>query len=342
MATISKHKITAVSPGKAILLGEHFVVYGYPSIIASINKNFRLEIQFIPSNQNELRINSNLGFSALIQDSKIKITSKKQDVFYDIIEKLYKIIEYLIDHNGLNYKSKYNIFIQLNSEIPLGGGLGSSSALCVALSGALYYLITDTLNKDKICYQSLNAEKILNKDVSGADCNICTYGGLGKFKKSFGFERITANFEGFEFLIIDTGISHDTSMMIDKVSRYRKNYPKLFKSICKEYENIYESSMRSIHQNDMDRFGVLINKNHELLAKLSLSNQIIDKITGICNSEGALGTKITGAGGGGSVLSLVNKNEKSIINNILTRLDTLNLKYFFAKIDHRGLRIIDN
>jgi mevalonate kinase len=71
---------------------------------------------------------------------------------------------------------------------------------------------------------------------------------------------------------------------------------------------------------------------------MSLSNPILDKIINICNSEGSLGTKITGAGGGGSVLSLLHKDDLSVTENILKRLDLLNLKYFFAKIDPEGLR----
>ena len=76
-----------------------------------------------------------------------------------------------------------------------------------------------------------------------------------------------------------------------------------------------------------------------MLTKLSLSNPIMDKIINICNSEGSLGTKITGAGGGGSVLSLIHKEDHSVSKKILKRLDLLNLKYFFAKIDPDGLRI---
>jgi mevalonate kinase len=70
-----------------------------------------------------------------------------------------------------------------------------------------------------------------------------------------------------------------------------------------------------------------------------LSNPIIDKIINICNSEGSWGTKITGAGGGGSVLSLIHKEDQSVSKKILKRLDLLHLNYFFAKIDPEGLRI---
>ena len=67
---------------------------------------------------------------------------------------------------------------------------------------------------------------------------------------------------------------------------------------------------------------------------------MIDQIINICNSEGSLGTKITGSGGGGSVLTLLHKDDISVIKNILKRIDLLNLKYFFAKIDQEGLRIV--
>ncbi|MDN5845761.1 MAG: hypothetical protein L0H53_05745 [Candidatus Nitrosocosmicus sp.] len=55
-----------------------------------------------------------------------------------------------------------------------------------------------------------------------------------------------------------------------------------------------------------------------------------------------MGTKITGAGGGGSVLSFLHKDDLSVIKNILKRLDLLNLKYFFAKIGSKGLRTACN
>ncbi|HKU83286.1 MAG TPA: mevalonate kinase [Candidatus Nitrosocosmicus sp.] len=334
--------IEAAAPGKMILFGEHFVVYGYPSLIASIDKFFKIKIDFTPSTSHEINIKSNLGFSATIRNSTLYFPHGQDTTYHEIIKKLYSVIQYLVEHFGIGVRSKSNILISLDSEIPLGGGLGSSSAFCVALTGALYHLLENAVNKDIICYQSINAEKILNRDTSGADCSICTFGGLGRFDRLNGFKRISADFSDYRFLIINSGVSHDTFSMVEKVAKIKNNFPNDFNNLCIKYEDIYNKVTSLLEHKDLEQIGELFNRNHELLDSLSLSSPILNKIINICNSEGSLGTKITGAGGGGSVLSFLHKDDLSVIKNILKRLDLLNLKYFFAKIDPEGLRINHN
>ena len=334
-----KRHIVSVAPGKVILFGEHFVVYGYPSIIASIDKFFKVKVDFSPSTTEEIKIESNLGFRATFQNSVLKFPLGQDSTYNEIIKKLYRVIQYLIPHIGVGVGSKYCILIHLDSEIPLGGGLGSSSAFCVALTAALYHLLDNMVNKDRICYESINAEKILNRDTSGADCSICTFGGLGQFDRLNGFKRISADFGDYRFLIIDSGVSHDTFSMVEKVAKIKNNFPGDFSYLCNKYRDIYNQVLSTLEHKDIGNIGELLNRNHELLASLSLSNPVIDKIVNICNSEGSLGTKITGAGGGGSVLSFLHKDDLSVIRNILKRLALLNLRYFFAKIDPKGLRI---
>ena len=334
-----ERQIAAIAPGKVILFGEHFVVYGYPSLIASIDKFFKVKVHFTRSTINEIKIESNLGFTATLQNSVLNIPVGQDEEYSEIIKKLYSVIRYLVAHIGIDVRSKYRILIHLDSEIPLGGGLGSSSAFCVALTAALFRSIGNIENRDKICLESINAEKILNRDTSGADCSICTFGGLGRFDRLNGFRRISADFSEYRFLIIDSGVSHDTFSMIEKVSKIKNNSPKDFTSLCTRYGDIYDQVLNYLEHGDIGNIGDLLNRNHELLVSLSLSNPIIDKIINVCNSEGSLGTKITGAGGGGSVLSLLHNDDLSVIKNILKRLDLLNLRYFFAKIDSEGLRI---
>lgn len=314
------------------------MVYGYPSLIASIDKFFKVKVDFLPPTADEITIESNLGFKATIQNSVLNIPEGQEITYHEIIKKLYSVIQYLMTHIGINIGSKSSILIHLDSEIPLGGGLGSSSAFCVALTAALYHSIDNNVNKDKICSESINAEKILNRDTSGADCSICTFGGLGRFDRFNGFKRISADFSDYRLLIIDSGVAHDTFSMIEKVSEIKNNRPNDFNNLCNKYGDIYDQVLSCLEHGEIGNIGELLNRNHELLVNLSLSNPILDKIINICNSEGSLGTKITGAGGGGSVLSLLHKDDLSAIENILNRLDLLNLKYFFAKIDPEGLR----
>ena len=130
-----------------IIFGEHFVVYGYRSLIASIDKFFKVKINFSPSTSDEIKIESNLGFTATLQNSVLHFPLGQDSAHHEIIKKLYNVIQYLVTHTGIDARSKYSILIRLDSEIPLGGGLGSSSAFCVALTAAFYNLLDNMINK---------------------------------------------------------------------------------------------------------------------------------------------------------------------------------------------------
>jgi mevalonate kinase len=249
------HVIKTMAPGKVILFGEHFVVYGFPSLIASIEKFFKVTIQIPNSSNGAIKIESNLGFTSVRHGLEIDITPHSHSrKFGDIISKLYKIVDYLTNsetiigeyHLGGNSSNPKELIIKLESELPLGGGLGSSSAFCVALTASLYYAGHNSLDKNRICVQSINAEKMINVDTSGADCNICSFGGLGTFDKINGFKRISVNLDNFEFLIIDTGEAHDTYSIVERVSKFRKNNSDLFRDLCKSYLQIYEKGITAI------------------------------------------------------------------------------------------------
>jgi len=335
------NNVTSTSPGKAILFGEHFVVYGYSSLIFAVDKRLgiKLECENSDGNSTKIRVSSNLGFSAEISDSKITMTNNVQ-LFVDIVENLHKIINYLIGStNGSIVNGNQNMNISIHSEIPIGGGLGSSSAFCVALTGAFYYSFYKKLNKKFICDKSIEVEKVINNNTSGVDCSICTYGGLGIYSRSHGFKRFRADMRDFPFLVIDTGIPHNTFEMVNKVKRIKENDGAFFSDLCKQYESIFSFSLKSLETKNLDSLGMLMDENHSILKKLSLSNPAIEKIIKVCRSGGTFGTKITGSGGGGCLLSLVDIKDQSLVNGLLKKLDELKLNYFFVNPDDDGVKI---
>lgn len=343
----SSQTIKTMSPGKVILFGEHFVVYGYPSLIASIDKYFKVTVRRPSLYKGEIRIESNLGFTSVkYRGGEITISPMSLDTkFVNIVTKLYTIIDYLINNEKMiskelaeTYKEE-GLFIKLESDLPPGGGLGSSSAFCVALCGSLYYAEHNNLDQNNICNQSINAEKLINIDTSGADCSICSFGGFGTFDKINGFKRLSADMDDYQFLIINSGVAHDTYSMVERVSKFKKNNSDLFDQFCKSYLQIYEEGIKTIQSQNINHLGILINQNHELLSKLTISNTLIEKIVETCNGFGALGTKITGAGGGGCVLSLIDRSNHQSEVRLLERLGELGLEYFFTRIDTLGLRL---
>jgi mevalonate kinase len=336
----------AITPGKAILFGEHFVIYGYSSIIFAINKKFKVIISLNELNKREfynkkkVKIFTNLGFNAEIIDSNINL-SHNLPINYNVVKKLNKIIEYLLSNNfdGIVKDFKGELILHFNSEIPIGGGLGSSSALCVSLLGAFYNAIDKKFNKEILCKNAIELEKIINPNTSGIDCNICTFGGLGTYNKSIGFRKLNYDVNTLSFLVINTGINHDTFEMVNKVKKFKEDNLDLFDNLCNNYERIFNCSLKALQNRDLRRLGTLMSENHLLLKSLNLSNSIVDKIVKLCQSGGTFGTKITGAGGGGCILSLINYDEQPLVNKLLGKLDDLQLNYFFVNLDDQGFRL---
>lgn len=338
---VSLNNISSTSPGKTILFGEHFVVYGYSSLIFAINKKLKIRITFENSYKNKIRIFSNLGFDAEIDNSKITV-SNSLSTNLTIVKNIHKIIGHLMSANKENIHNNndnQDLTIYINSEIPIGGGLGSSSAFCVSVIGAFYYSLNKKIDKKFICEKSIEVERIINQNTSGVDCSICTFGGLGVYNKISGFKKLRIDIHDLPFLIINSGISHDTIEMISKVKKIKDNDHKLFSFLCKEYERIYNHSIKSLKSKNLEKVGMLMNENHSILKKLTISNSIIDKIVNICQAGGTFGTKITGSGGGGCVLSLIDKSEQTLVYRLLKSLDDLQLNYFFVSPESDGFKL---
>ncbi|MGN6351283.1 MAG: hypothetical protein ACTHL3_07450, partial [Candidatus Nitrosocosmicus sp.] len=123
--------ITAVTPGKAILFGEHFVVYDYPSIIFAISKRLEITIHSNTSasninnkrKKNRIKIFSNLGFNAQVIDNTLTLSKSRFSINHDIITNLNKIIQFLINDNKDDSTNIINedLIMYINSEIPVGG-----------------------------------------------------------------------------------------------------------------------------------------------------------------------------------------------------------------------------
>ena len=79
-----------------------------------------------------------------------------------------------------------------------------------------------------------------------------------------------------------------------------------------------------------------MNENHMLLQQLGVSNKEIDCMINICIKNGASGAKITGAGGGGSIIALVPNDYKT---KIISEIKRNRYESISAKIDYDGLLV---
>ena len=309
-------KSIASAPGKVILFGEHFVVYGVKAILCSINK--RVTVTAEKTSERKISINSKIGKLELEPNKLISEINSPLKPFYYLAN---KAIE----------NKDTGIHIQIDSEIPLGAGLGSSSACCVAGAAAIFKLFGD-ISKEKILKLAIEAERTIFENTSGADCTVCTYGGIMEYDKNNGFKKIEHE-PNFQLVIINSNIEHSTQSMVSKVKEFEKRNKEEFSRLSNLESKVIEDVLKLIKENKMQEIGQKMNQNQEYLENIGISNNQLTSMIKI-GQELSFGAKITGSGGGGCIFALTNESN---LQTILKKFKDNNYECFSTKIDFKGL-----
>ena len=269
-------KSIASAPAKIILFGEHFVVHGTKAILAAIDKRVTVTSSF--TEDKTIKINSELG------TIEVPISSSHEEVkseFKPFIFLANKIINSNQNVNGLE--------TTINSDIPIGVGLGSSSACCVAAAASISELFKQ-LSSEEILNLSIEAEKTIFPNTSGADCTVCTYGGMIGYPN---IEKIDNTFD-LNLLIANSMIPHNTKNSVEKVNKFKENDEDRFSKLCDLENGLIDEVIVAMKNNDATTFGLKMSENQKYLEEIQVSN---DTLRGMISSlkEISLGTKITGA-----------------------------------------------
>lgn len=309
-------KSKASSPAKVILFGEHFVVYGVKAILCAINKRITVTAETIK--ENKIYIKSNIGNLELEPNKDISEINSPLKPFYYLANKLLQ-------------NQKTGIKIDVESEIPLGVGLGSSSACCVAGAAAISRLFNKT-SKEEILELAIEAEKTIFENTSGADCTVCTYGGIMEYDKKNGFTKIESE-PNFHLVIANSNIEHSTKMVVEGVKQFKENDENRFSILCDKESKLIEDVLDLLKKNNTVELGNKIRENQEYLETIGISNEKLRKMIQIGQNK-SFGAKITGAGGGGCIIALT---DESNLEQTLNQFKEDNYDCFSVKIDFKGL-----
>lgn len=312
-------KSVASAPGKVILFGEHFVVYGTKAILCSIDKRIKVTSQTIEDKV--IRIRSGVG------NIETGINSGSTD---ESKTNVMKPFLHIANQALQRFKKNTGMEITIESEIPPGIGLGSSSASCVAAAASITGLF-QKLSREDILKIAVDAERTIFENTSGADCSVCTFGGLMQYDIKNGFSKINSKSD-FDLVIANSKQSHITSEVVDKVRQFKEKNSELFLSMYQQESSIIQKALVALEKNDIQTLGLLMSENQILLEKIGVSTDKLDLLLDEVRKT-AIGAKITGAGGGGCIIALTTKSN---LDKTLTNLK----KYgdvFSTKIDYRGL-----
>ena len=311
-------KITFLAPAKVILSGEHAVVYGKPAIVSSID----LRLKFIVTNLDRPSQDGNNSKDIVFISQKVKELLKAQKI---------KFIDKPFDY-------------KIESDIPVGRGLGSSAALCVAATSAFLEFYTGKkFEKEIINNIAYQAEKYFHKNASGVDVTASCFGGLIFYRKEFEFlKNISAlNFKipkkiENNLLLIDSGKPiESTGHMVEMVGKSYNQKPQFVEEVLNDIEKTTKRMVVSVIKEDTDFFVKTIIDNQILLEMLGVVSVKAKKLLKSLELFGV--GKVTGGGGKkkGSGFLLFYTNKKSELEKYLNKKK---INFYKFQQDFRGLQ----
>ena len=310
----------AKAPGKIILFGEHFVVYENRAILGAINKYATVTSE--KTNTDNILISSSLGQSSIQKDEDVSNVEKKFRPFFFIAREV-------IEKNDFDK----GITIKIESDIPIGAGLGSSSACCVAAAASILNLFSNTDEKE-VLELAINAEKTIFPNTSGADCTVSVSGGIIEYQKEKGFSKIETENE-FNFIIIDSEQVHSTDKVVERVRKFKENNSEVFTELCSEEERLITKALDSMKKNDLETIGKCMAQNQMFLEQIGVSNDELLSITKEIEKI-TFGAKITGAGDGGCIIALTQNDD-----DLSEYVNTTKYQTYQVTIQKTGMQVFN-
>ena len=292
------------------------MVYGVKAILCAINK--RISVTAEKSEENKISIKSNIGNLTLEPNKLISEINSPLKPFYYLANKMIQ-----------NQNTGIEIIVE--SDIPLGVGLGSSSACCVAGAAAISRLFNKT-SKEEILKLAIEAEKTIFENTSGADCTVCTYGGIMEYDKENGFNKIESE-PNFHLVIANSNIEHSTESVVARVREFKEKDETKFATLCNNESKLLKDVLELLKENNIKELGDKVIQNQEYLETIGISNDKLREMIQIGQNK-SFGAKITGAGGGGCIFALT---DESNLNQTMNQFKEKNYDCFSVKIDFKGL-----
>jgi len=300
----------AEAPAKAIVTGEHFVVHGAWALAAALPRKVHVAVE--PSSKFEV-----------VSDQFGKVGSAELLPVSRVVEGMAR-----------EFSEKPTVRVTISSDVPGGAGLGSSAATMVAVASAFSKLNSLGLTVPELIDSAMVGERSIHGNPSGIDPAVCAQGGVILFRTEAAPKKVS--FEGTRSLILSySGLKRSTKGQIGHVSKMKDRYPGMFESLAAGISELSLRASEMLRADDMKGLGTLLTVNHAALMSLGVSNDALDKMVDLLLSMGSYGAKLTGAGGGGSVLAVAPEGkEKSIVTGLSAR----GFETFRATIPAEGVK----
>lgn len=276
--------------GKSILIGDQFVLEEVPAIVSAISYETETTVERLAT-----------GEGWILEDNRIEVPGYKKKKEEQQVQSIDRILEVM------NIDVKKNpIKITVGGNLLAGSGVGASAASCVSLARALNEEFNLGYSIEQINRVAWQGEFPYHGVASGVDNTASTYGGLLLFylkDQEQHFERIKTP-QPFEIVLANSGITANTALLDEFSERQKKEDPALFASRMQMITDQGREMKKALEAGDLKTVGQIMTANHQLLAEMEYSHEILDKMCKEALERGAWGAKVTGGGRGGYMISL--------------------------------------
>ncbi|HHH31030.1 MAG TPA: mevalonate kinase [Polyangiaceae bacterium] len=192
--------------------------------------------------------------------------------------------------------------------LPAGAGLGCSAALGVAVVRALDAAVGHRADDAQVAARSLAWEQVFHGNPSGLDNAMAAHGGIKRFVRGEPLETLRAA-RPLRLVIGDSGEASSTREMVAAVARHRARGEGRFQKSLDAIAALVSNAQLALEDGDLRALGQLMDLNQALLSAWMLSTTRLEEMCAAARDAGAHGAKLTGAGGGGCMIAVVEDAE---------------------------------
>jgi mevalonate kinase len=302
--------VFARAPGKIILAGEHFVVLGAPAVAMAID--LYSQVRVTTKNGSGVDVDADIPLRFLAGKGRNPVIPDPRQ----LLRPLQLAAEATLKHVR---RSDHGLRVNVECEIPVAAGLGSSASTTVAIISATARANGIELSRKQIFKLAFVPENFLHGKPSGVDQATCVYGGMIQFIRPFTVTPLQPK-KGPLILVCDTGIHHSTKALVGAVVQKSRIEKTLFQDHIAKVREISKGVVKALKEGDDEDLGVLMYQNHQILRKIGVSHPRLNHLVEVARHAGALGAKLTGAGGGGCIIVLSRSiSDRDKISRVLRR-----------------------
>lgn len=285
-----------------------------------------------------------LNVNTPIVDDKIRVRYTASELVDRVEEVQHTLAREALRHFGI----RNGIEIVSIADIPSGTGLGSSSSYLVGLLNALHTLLQDQATPQRLAEEACHIElEVLKKPIGKQDQYMASFGGLTTLdiKPNGGVtvKRLDLDVDLVEalednILMFYTNEMRDATVILKKQDEATREKDRTVVTSLREIKDIGLEISSAISKGNLRLFGELLDVHWQAKKRLSqgISNPQIDAWYELAKQNGAIGGKISGAGGGGFLMLYCEEN-KAQLREAMRKAGLRELKFRF---DFEGSKVV--